>query len=56
VLARDNRDIESLVGWCRARLSPYKVPARVIEVDALPRNEAGKVLKRELTARARSEG
>ena len=55
VLAGDNRDIESLVVWCRERLSPYKVPVHVIEVDALPRNEAGKVLKRELAARARSE-
>jgi acyl-CoA synthetase (AMP-forming)/AMP-acid ligase II len=31
------------------------VPVRVVEVDALPRNEVGKVLKRDLAARARSE-
>jgi acyl-CoA synthetase (AMP-forming)/AMP-acid ligase II len=55
VLSAGHHDVERLVGWCRARLSPYKVPVRVVAVDALPRNEVGKVLKRDLAARARSE-
>jgi long-chain acyl-CoA synthetase len=37
---------------CRAVLVPYKVPARFVIVDALPRNEIGKVLRSELVSRA----
>jgi long-chain acyl-CoA synthetase len=35
-------------GWCRERLVHYRVPAHVAFRDALPRNAAGKVLRREL--------
>jgi long-chain acyl-CoA synthetase len=37
-------------GYCRERLAPYKVPARVLFRESLPRNAAGKVLRRELRA------
>ncbi|MFB9964883.1 class I adenylate-forming enzyme family protein [Sinosporangium siamense] len=33
-------------------LAPHEVPARVIFLDSLPRNDAGKVMKRELRQRA----
>ena len=36
--------------YCRERMAPYKVPARVTFRQSLPRNAAGKVLRRELTA------
>jgi long-chain acyl-CoA synthetase len=39
---------DELQALCREYLSPYKVPVRFERVSALPRNEAGKVLKREL--------
>ena len=38
-------DTELLRAWVRERLAPYKVPARVLSVDALPRNAMGKVTK-----------
>lgn len=43
-------DEAGLVARCRERLAPYAVPARFEVVDALPRNEVGKVLRRELVA------
>ncbi len=32
-----------LIGWCRERLSAYKVPVRVVLVDAVPLTASGKV-------------
>jgi acyl-CoA synthetase (AMP-forming)/AMP-acid ligase II len=46
-------DADALEALCREHLAPYKVPARFETLDALPRNEVGKVLLRELVARAR---
>jgi acyl-CoA synthetase (AMP-forming)/AMP-acid ligase II len=40
--------VESLRAFLLERLARYKVPRRIIFVDALPRNEAGKVLKSQL--------
>jgi len=40
-----------LPGWAKERLANYKVPRRVVTVDALPVNAGGKVLKRELRER-----
>ncbi|CAJ61731.1 MULTISPECIES: long-chain-fatty-acid--CoA ligase [Frankia] len=39
---------EDVVSFARARLAAYKCPTSIDLVDALPRNAAGKVLKREL--------
>jgi acyl-CoA synthetase (AMP-forming)/AMP-acid ligase II len=43
-------DVDALEALCREHLAPYKVPARFETLDALPRNEVGKVLLRELVA------
>ncbi|BBX42113.1 class I adenylate-forming enzyme family protein [Mycobacterium simiae] len=43
---------ESLTAWCRERLTPYRVPVRFVFVNRLPRNDVGKVVKRELAAMA----
>jgi acyl-CoA synthetase (AMP-forming)/AMP-acid ligase II len=45
-------DPQALTAVCRAELAPYKVPVRFVAVDALPRNEAGKVLTRQLIEQA----
>ncbi|HTW85058.1 MAG TPA: fatty acyl-CoA synthetase [Candidatus Sulfotelmatobacter sp.] len=39
---------DELIEHARATLAPFKVPKRVFFADALPRNTAGKLLKREL--------
>ena len=40
-----------VIEHCRRHLAPHKLPKQVRFVEALPRNAAGKVLKRELRAR-----
>ena len=37
-----------LIEFCRARLTPYKVPRQVEFRDSLPKSQIGKVLRREL--------
>jgi len=44
----DTTTPEELVAWCRDRLAHYKAPTSVDITDALPRNPAGKVLRRVL--------
>lgn len=41
---------EALKTWCRERLAPYKVPKAILQIDDLPRNSAGKVLKAALSS------
>jgi len=41
---------EELIGWCRQRLADYKRPRSVDFVDELPRDQAGKLLKRQIRA------
>jgi acyl-CoA synthetase (AMP-forming)/AMP-acid ligase II len=39
---------DELIAFCRARMSHFKAPRSVDFIDALPRSDAGKVLKGEL--------
>ena len=40
--------VGDLRAFCRERLAPFKVPKTIEVVDSLPRNAAGKLLRREL--------
>lgn len=57
VVRRPGSDLDepSLRRYCAERLPAFKVPHRVTFVDALPRNAAGKLLRRELDKLARDE-
>ncbi len=46
----EQADEADLLAHARATLAPFKVPKRIIFTDSLPRNTAGKLLKRELRA------
>ncbi len=39
---------DDIIAHCRARLSAFKAPKKVIQVESMPRNASGKILKREL--------
>jgi o-succinylbenzoate---CoA ligase len=43
-----NGNADALIDHCRERLAGYKVPRALHTVDSLPRNAAGKLLRREL--------
>ena len=45
-----NKDLQeaALIAHCRAHLAAYKVPKKVIVVDALPKSSVGKILRKSL--------
>jgi HIP---CoA ligase len=48
----EKADPSAIIAWARDEMANYKVPRRVVVVDALPMNASGKVLKFELRDRA----
>lgn len=48
----DSADIRS---WCRQHLGSYEVPRKVVFMDALPKNGAGKIVKRVLNKQGEIE-
>ncbi|MBW0018325.1 MAG: acyl--CoA ligase [Mycobacterium sp.] len=48
VRGNDSVSEDGLAAWCREHLTPYRVPARFVFIEQLPRNDVGKVVKREL--------
>jgi long-chain acyl-CoA synthetase len=48
VVLRHAVSTAELEAFLRARLADFKVPRRITVVDALPRNESGKILKSHL--------
>ncbi len=49
-------DLQSLRTWARELLAPYKLPSRLLVVEALPRNAMGKVMKPALVTLFKTEG
>lgn len=43
-------EMAELQEWCKTRMSHYKIPRKILLLDALPRNVMGKVTKKELVA------
>jgi acyl-CoA synthetase (AMP-forming)/AMP-acid ligase II len=52
--AGESIDADDLIAWAKEKMANYKVPRRVVIVDALPLNASGKVLKFELRDRAQA--
>jgi acyl-CoA synthetase (AMP-forming)/AMP-acid ligase II len=50
IVARTTLDEDQLRAHVRARLAPYKVPARFVFVEEIPLTELGKVSRREIRA------
>ena len=50
ITVRENCTLDhaALVAACRERMAHYKCPVKIFEVDVLPRNAAGKAIRREL--------
>ena len=46
---------QALRRWSKERMAAYKAPARMLLIDALPRNSLGKVTKRELMDRFKKD-
>jgi long-chain acyl-CoA synthetase len=53
VRAGTDLSVDELRGYCRQKLAPYKAPVHVEFREALPKNMAGKVLRRMLIAEHR---
>jgi len=49
-------DLSSLRSWAMKLLAAYKVPSRLLVLDALPRNAMGKVVKPSVTKLFKNEG
>jgi fatty-acyl-CoA synthase len=49
IVAKKKLSEEELLDHCRAKLARFKVPKSVVFLDALPKSDSGKILKRELS-------
>ncbi len=52
VLKQDAKlEIDDLRSWCKDRISPYKIPRKLLVLEDLPRNAMGKVTKPDVVKR-----
>ena len=54
VVARPGETVseEEIITYCRESLAAYKAPRKIFFIDELPKSSIGKILRRELRARA----
>jgi acyl-coenzyme A synthetase/AMP-(fatty) acid ligase len=51
VLRKDAKATEAeLADFCRSRLASFKRPEKIQFIDALPKNQLGKILRKDLRA------
>lgn len=57
VISRDGSElsVKEIKDFCNGKIAGYKIPKRIKMVDAIPKNETGKVIKRELRERFQRE-
>ncbi len=55
ITATTDADASDLKAWCRERLGSHEIPRRIEVVEVLPKNAAGKILKRELRRAGETE-
>lgn len=48
VVLKNNCTMDEIIYFCKERLASYKVPKKIIFVDALPRNGSNKLMRRNL--------
>jgi long-chain acyl-CoA synthetase len=46
---------QEIIDYCRSQIAVFKCPRKVVFRDALPKNNTGKVLRRELRDEAKQE-
>jgi acyl-CoA synthetase (AMP-forming)/AMP-acid ligase II len=56
VVLRDGGDTEAIKAWCRERCRAEAVPTRLFTLDAIPRNDRGKVVRAEVRDAVLSQG
>jgi acyl-CoA synthetase (AMP-forming)/AMP-acid ligase II len=57
VVSKDGNDLslEEMKAFCKGNIAGYKIPKKIKMVETIPKNETGKVVKRELRERFQKE-
>jgi acyl-coenzyme A synthetase/AMP-(fatty) acid ligase len=56
VLREPGGDLEAVTAFVAERVAPYKKIREIEEVEAIPKNPSGKILRRQLIEQERAKG
>ncbi len=56
VVLTGDADEDELRAWCGDRLAPFKVPVRIVAMDAIPKGPTGKIQRRTMADRIGAAG
>jgi acyl-CoA synthetase (AMP-forming)/AMP-acid ligase II len=56
VVLVDDASEDELRAWCGERLAPFKVPVRIVPMDAIPKGPTGKIQRRTMAERIGAAG